>query len=381
MEEVLKLESAPTKAVLSLGNLKHALKMVGMAIERTAAIPVLQCVRIEQTPAGLALEATNLELSIRAVIAETGGPEKPLVIQAEKFTAWTKSLTGDSVKLSATDHRATMQCGRSRAVLPVLPVANWPAGSLFDAALWANRITLTQGDLARALRFALIAMSTEQSRYTLNGIMASGDGNKLQLVATDGHRLMVYTLPSSEKLNLMLPGSLVKALLPLLDDEDGGIELSHNERAILTSIDGEDMAVHVASRKLTGIFPNWTAVYPKDKRTQVTVKAADMLASLERCALLSDERSGCVRLIFDDQITITASSPMNGEANETVECNGHPEAPLTIGVNGPYISGLLKKLDGDVTIALPMDGKSSLLFTATPHDGETLGYVVMPMRV
>ncbi len=371
-------EAPPMKAAITLSNLKHVLKIVGGAIQRTAMIPVLQCVRMEQIESGLALEATDLDVYIRAVVKELGGPEKPVLIPAEKFTAWTKLLSGDDVKISATDRRATVQCGRARAVLPVMPAANWPSNEVYG--MKADGITLTQGDFARALRFTLIAMSTEESRYTLNGILLQGNGEQLHLVATNGHCLMVYTLPCAEKITLLLPGRFIKALLPLLTDEDGGIDLSFNDKMILSSIDA-DMRIYVASTKLAGQFPNYEAVIPKNNKVEVTVKVADLLASLKRCALLSDERSGLVVLTFDKQITITAASSANGESEETVDCVGSPKEPLRIGVNSEYLINLMKRLDGEVRISLPDSNQKPLLFNATPHDGETLGYVVMPMRV
>jgi DNA polymerase-3 subunit beta len=371
-------EAPPMKAAITLSNLKHALKIVGVAIERTTSIPILSCVRMEQIPDGLALEATNLEVYVRAVVKELGGPVKPVVIPAEKFTAWTKLLAGDDVKISATDRHATMQCGRSRAVLPIVSAANWPSNEVYG--MKAEGITLTQGDFARALRFALIAMSTEESRYTLNGVLLQGNGEQLRLVATDGHRLMVYTLPCTEKINLLLPCGFIKALLPLLTDDDGGVDLCFNDRMILSSIDAE-MQVYVASTKLTGTFPNWEAVMPSGKRTEITVNAKELLSSLERCGLLSDERSGCVRLTFDEQITIEASSSESGEATETVSCKGRPEEKLSIGVRGEYLTDLVKRLDGEITISLPNDNQSPLLIKVAPHEGETLGYVVMPMRI
>ena len=91
----------------------------------------------------------------------------------------------------------------------------------------------------------------------------------------------ICTLPCTEKITLLLPSRFIKALLPLLNDEDGGVDLCFSDRMILSSIDA-DMRVYVASTKLTGQFPNWEAVMPSGKRTEITVNAKEMLASLER---------------------------------------------------------------------------------------------------
>lgn len=374
-----KTEMAPAKAAISLANLKHALKVVGAAIQRTATIPVLQCVRMEQLPTGFALEATDLDVSIRATVAESNGFEKPTVMPAEKLIAWAKLLTGDEVKLSTTDRRATVQCGRSRAVLPIVDAKTFPT---LDFVSGADAITLKQADLARALRFAQIAVSQEESRYTLNGILLQANGTTLRLVATDGHRMMVYSRPCEEKIgDTLLPSRFVKVLLPLLESADGGVDLSLDANKILASI-AAAMPVHVASRKMTGTFPNWQAVIPKGQDTTITVDAAALLSSLERCYLLANE-NGAVRITFGESIEIVGASSQDGEATETVDCAGGPAEPQLIGMNAAYLIEVLKRLSGEIQIALPtaVSATSALLLKATPHDGETLDYVVMPMRV
>jgi len=379
---VTEIKEAPDtpaiKAAISLGNLKHMLKLVGPAALGKTTIPILSCVRMEQLADGFAIEATDLEIAIRALVPEMSGMEKPTIIPAEKLIAWTKLLTGQDVKLSATDRRATLQCGRSRAVMPIMDVSNWPATSF---TLDGAAATLKQGDFLRALRFAQIAISPDESRYTLNGLLVQGDGSTLRLVATDGHRLLLYSMPCSEKIdNLLLPMRLIKVLLSLLSDGDAGMDIAFDANQITATIAGLT-PVFVSSRKIQGSFPNWEAVMPRNNNAHVTVKAADLLASLERCMLLSDERSGCVRLTFDEQITIEASSSQNGEASETLDCTGSPKEKLTVGVAGAYLIDLVKKLDGDLVIALPDSNQKAILLKATPHEGHTVDYVVMPMRV
>ena len=371
-------ESTPSKARVSVSNLKHALKVVSAAIERTATIPVLQCVHLEQLPDGLAFEATNLDIAIRAITPETSGLDHACIMPAEKLLAWTKLLSGDEVKLSITDRRATVQCARSRAVLPVLGVGSWPQLSFKSEG--EESITLKQGDLARALRFVNIAVSNDASRYTLNGILIEGDGTRLRMVATDGHRLMVYTIPCEEKIkNLLMPARFIKALLPLLADEDGGIDLAFDQNQIVASVEAA-MPIHVASKKLTGQFPSWEQVMPKNK-TVITAKAGEMRSALERALLLSNKESGALKLTFTSEITIEGSDALNGEARETVDCVGAPEEPFAIGVNGGYLHDLFKLLSGDVRMAIPDSPQKPLMISADPNDTEKLDYVVMPMRL
>ena len=365
-------------AKISLNSLKHALKTVGMAIERTATIPILQCVRMEQIEDGLALESTNLDLYIRTVVQELGGPQNPIVIPAAKFTAWSKLLDGQDVSLTVTDRRATVQCGRAKAVLPVLAARDWPSTEVYNVK--GDGITLVQGQFARALRFALISMCDDNSRYTLNGVKAESDGTNLRLISTNGHCMAVYTLPGTEKIDTLLPGRFVKTLVPLLTDEDGGIDLTMNDKHILASIFA-DTKLYVASNKLAGNFPAWNAVFPKDKRTPITVKVADLLPSLERVLLLSGEHTA-LDLHFAEQITLSAADATAGEATETVDFSGEHTEGLRTRINGKYLLDLVKLLDAEssLQIDLPKSNTNAMLFKATPHDGESIDYVIMPMR-
>jgi len=282
------------------------------------------------------------------------------------------------VKISTTTARATMTCGRSRAVLPVLSAATWPASDVYG--LEGDSLTLKQGDMERALRFAMIAVSHEASRYVLNGVLLLGDGKTLRLVATNGHCMMIHALPCAVKLSLLLPSAFIKAVMPWLAEDEATVNIRYSDTSILAAIAAET-PVFVASKKLAGQFPNWEAVLPSERRIEVTVDAKTLLGALTRCALLSDERSSLVIFNFGEHIVLTSASAENGESQETVDyINGTPKEPLRIGLNSEYVINLLKRLDGEVRIALPKDGNTAILFKDTPHAGETLDYVVMPMR-
>jgi DNA polymerase-3 subunit beta len=378
-----KAEGTAAKSVIALNHFKHALRVVGAAIQSRTTISILGCVRIEQLPAGLAIEATSLDVYIRALVPESSGPSKAVIMPAEKLLNWVKLLSapdgearGD-VKISATRARATLLCGRSRVVIPVLDASNWPDNGILETK--GDGITLKQGALARGLRFATIAVSDDASRYTLSGVLLAGDGTTLKLVATNGHCMMVYSIPCEERISLLLPSILVKALLPWLGDAAEGVDLTYSDKAILAAI-AAPSPVSVASPKMAGSFPQWETVVPVDKRVEVTVAAADLLAALNRSALLADERSGLVVFNFSDKILLKSASVSSGESEETVDCIGAPETPLKIGINSEYVINLLSRLEGEVTIALPKDGQTPLVFKATPAEGETLTYIVMPMR-
>jgi DNA polymerase-3 subunit beta len=367
------------KYAVTLSHLKHAVAVASAAVPSRTTIPTLDCIRIEQLPTGLAVEATSLDLWIRALIPESNGPASPLVIPEGKLSPWIKLLVGEDVKIAPSKQRAVLSCGRARVTLPVLAADKWPDNSVYD--LKGFGLTLKQAGLARALRFAMIAVSNDADRYTLNGVQFSGDGTKLRFISTNGHCLMVYEVPYEEKFELLIPSLLIKAMLPLLAADEDTVNISYKGERILASIAAET-PVFIAAPTLTGTFPQWQHVYPKESRMEISVDSQALLSSLERCILLADEKSHLVIFNFDSgTILLESSSVESGESRETVDFLGSLKSPLRLGINATYAINLLKKLSGEVIIALPETNQSPLLFKATPAEGEALGYVVMPMRV
>jgi DNA polymerase III subunit beta len=389
MNDVLDTETTQTiaaKGVFNLAHLQHALEIVTPAIAKCSdMLPILRSIRIEQKPEGLAIEATDLILSIRVLAAETCGLSGPVIIPAEKFANWVKLLSGEDLKLSVNKRRATMHCGSARGAFPVLDTKSWPLNDRFGACETA--ITLKQSTLARALRFALIAISKEESRYTLSGALIVGDGKRITLVATDGHCMMVYTFPSEAKINTLLPLQFVKALLPLIADGTGTMTLGSEDPLILATIASE-MTINLSCSKLQGSFPNWRAVIP-DKtswgRREVRLDAGNLLLCLERCILFSKGDCHAVKLTFGDmEVVLESSDPQSGESRESLGYVDHPAETFSdfrIGINADYLVRLLRKLDGELLIELPESNQSALLFRAAPAEGETLEYVIMPMRI
>jgi DNA polymerase-3 subunit beta len=374
------------KASISLGNLKHALQVTAQAKSKSANIvPILQCVRIEQIDAGLAVEATDLDVFIRVVLPEIAGPQNALITPAEKFHQWAKLLDGETVSITSDSKRATVKCGRAKAQLPLLPASNWPANTIYALKAEADDkgITLTQGALARALGFALIAVGEDNNKHNLalSGIQLSATGGKLHVASSNGYCLMLYTIPCDDKINLLLPGRLVRVLMPLLTDEDGGVDLAFSENQILANIDA-DRKMYVGSPRPTGRFPNYEPLIPKDKRVDVRLKVEELKTSLDRCTLLSDEKSGAIDLTFaGGELTVHAANALHGEADEVIPYTGTLEAEFKTRLNAAFLRDLARKLSGELTIAIPDSNDKAMYFKATPHEGEALSYVAMPMRL
>jgi DNA polymerase-3 subunit beta len=370
-----------TNAAIQRSSLQAALQAVRPAICTGSTIPILNTVRIEQIKEGLAIDATDLTLSIRALIAESTTLDRPVVLPAGRFVRWAALLDGDTVNLSATGTRATVTCGETRSTLPTMDVKYYPT---LQFSSEGQRFEMAQSALRRALKFARISVSREESRYTLNGILLDC-GTDTQLVSSDGHRLTTYTVPGGAGAgpHEILPAPLVKAMLDLMGDGDASVILQPDKSDMLISLPGE-MPIFLRCQKLTGVFPNFDAVIPKDDRFGVELEAPALLRSLERCILLSSRQTSAIALTFEGPtLTIDANDQeSSSEARESIRFSG-ASAPkkLRIGVNAVYLIEFCKLLKGKLTLAIPNSPEHPLLLTAEPHPGETVKYIVMPLSL
>jgi DNA polymerase-3 subunit beta len=385
MEALLEMESKPSsgrdsqiKAEISLANLQKALKVIAPAIPGVSCIiPMLRSVHIEQVTDGLAITATDLETSIRALVPETTQLNTPLVMPSERFIPWIRALDGESVKLTATAARVTVQCGKPKVMIPRMNAHDFPACKFTSDG---EGFEMMQDDLLRLLKHTSIAIGDEE-RYTLNGILLEADGTTLSAVAMDGHRMAIYTRPLEKTFRHLIPERMLKLLLPVIVEGKQTVRIQEEPQGFVASV-AADIPVFISSVKPNGTFPNWRAVFPKAFKATVTVGSQELLRSLTRCLLIGDQKSHAVALEFNSTgIKLTAIDAQAGEAEESIDAFGGPAESVLLGVNGTYLAQALKQISGDVKVLLPTEDGRPVLFQSTPADGEVFNYIVMPMRI
>jgi len=379
MEAVLEMETTAkaTKAEVSLANLQRAIKVIAPAIPgASCAIPNLRSVRIEQLANGLALQATDIEASIRALIPEITNLNTTLVMPAERFVPWIKLLEGESVKLTATAPRVVVQCGKPKVSIPRLNFQHPEAHYKTEA----DGFEMFQVDLLRMLKHTIIAIGDEE-RYTLNGVLLEADGTTLYAVAMDGHRMAIYSRPINKTFRYLIPERMLRLLLPVIVEGKESVRIQEEETGFLASV-AADIPVFITCRKPNSAFPNWQMVMPKNFRSTITVNAQALLNSMGRCLLIGDQKSHAVAIEFtSDSVNLRAVDALGGEAEESVEATGGPDVPVTLGVNGTYLSQALKQIAGDVQVQLPQETGKPVLFRSEPAEGEAFNYIVMPLRI
>jgi DNA polymerase-3 subunit beta len=358
-----------------------------------ATLPVLGNLLLEASefpaPGGrLTLRATDLEIGYQTTLKVRARGEGSICVPARRLLDIVQALPEASVRFKCLpEGAAEVTCDRARFKLVAMRPGQFPA--LPSPPPPQAQFSIGVADLARQLQYTTCCVSGEESRYTLNGSLLMVGPSLVRMVATDGHRLGVIEQAvgisgCEREQSLLLPSALLRELRRLLElnEEEGGrIQVGEDDAHLFFTL-GDRLLL---GRKLTGQFPNWEAVMPKELTKAVKTDAGGLALSLKRVALVADERSKAVKLeIAPGQLTLTAASRELGDATDTVIAEYAGE-PFEIGFNYQYLLDFLALSRGSQVLLSFKDGQSAALFQAVPDPEKpapwTYRYVIMPMRV
>lgn len=337
-------------------------------VEARNTIPILSTVRLIAGDGKLSATATDLDIEISGAIDAETDEAFAACIDAKLLVGIVSKLSGDEITIEAADDGATLKCGRSRYQLQTLPIADFPVIS-------AGKLpTEFKVDLAALFAPVQFAISTEETRYYLNGIYLAGTAANLIAVATDGHRLSRhFGEPVGEFAGIIVPRKAV-GLVP-----KGAVTVRLSD----SKIQFETADALITSKLIDGTFPDYERVIPKGNDRVVTFSVPDMAKAAGRVAVVSTDREPTAKLeISTEEIALSVRGA--GEAFDAVPCSlkesdGPNAEPLTVGFNASYLAELLGIFpQGDVKMALA-DGGSPVLFTSDAAEG--LLAVLMPRRV
>jgi DNA polymerase-3 subunit beta len=356
-----------------------AFQSVAGIVERKHTMPVLGNVLLRKQGEELELTTSDLEIQIRTTV-ELGGAAGPFstTVGARKVIDILRSLPAEqTVSLSATGSRLTLQGGKSRFTLQSLPPDDFPL--VPDNADLGPVFSIPQKTLKALVDQVHFAMAVHDIRYYLNGILFIAEGRALTLVATDGHRLALAQatldtdLPARQE--VILPRKTVLELQRLLKDDDSPIEMRFAPNQARFAFAGMDFT----TKLVEGKFPDYNRVIPKNHRNSVTLGREPLLASLQRAAILTSEKFKGVRIDLQSGILrIGSSNAEQEEAMEELEVDYAGDA-IDIGFNVNYLIDALGNLSAEMVRIELQDGNASALLTAPGLPG--FKYVVMPMRI
>jgi DNA polymerase-3 subunit beta len=368
------------KATIERANLLKSLGHVQSVVERRNTIPILSNVLIEASGEGLRLMATDLDLQINETVeAQVETPGATTVSAHTLFDIARKLPEGSQVSLTAADGKMQVVAARSRFNLQTLPRDDFPV--IAEGEL-PTRFELPAATLRQIIDKTRFAISTEETRYYLNGIFlhVSDDGQPvLKAAATDGHRLARVTVPRPDGADgmpdVIVPRKCVGELRKLLDEVEGTVEVSLSATKIRF---GLGTAV-LTSKLIDGTFPDYSRVIPTGNDKLLKIDPKSFMEGVDRVSTIASEKTRAVKMALEkDKITLSVTSPENGTAAEEVP-GDYASDGFEIGFNARYLMDILAQVDGDTVEVHLADAAAPTLIRE--NDKSPALYVLMPMRV
>jgi DNA polymerase-3 subunit beta len=371
------------KLTIDRAALLKALAHVQSVVERRNTIPILSNVLLQAGKGKLSLSATDMDLAVVETVPANAGKAGSTTAPAHTLYDIVRKLPdGSEVELEAVPDKAqlVLRAGRSRFTLACLPVEDFPVMSDGDLP---HSFSLAAGDLKALIDRTRFAISTEETRYYLNGIYlhaTTADGAAvLRGVATDGHRLarVQLALPegAAKMPGVIVPRKTVGEIRKLLDEHDGTVEISLSETKIRFAVG----PITLTSKLIDGTFPEYERVIPQNNDKIMEVRCKEFAQAVDRVSTISTEKSRAIKLAMSKgALTLSATSPEAGSATEEIEVS-YSAAPIEIGFNSRYLLDITEQMSGgDAQFAMADAGSPTIVRDVA--DASAL-YVLMPMRV
>lgn len=361
------------KVRIDKNTLLAGIQTVQNVIIAKASLPILSNVLIEAQDGQIRLTATDLDIGITCVIPvdiqETGA----VTVPAKRFSDIIKELPGETVQImTKKNNQVSIEADLCQFKVMGLARDEFPKLPEFKDR---EAVRLEQGELKEMLRLTSFAVSVDETRYILNGILFKINKNNLTLVATDGKRLAIMekklATSSNVEMSIIIPLKTVHELNRNLKEE-GQLSLVLGTNQVLFELG----SVTVISRLIEGEFPDYKQVIPLTTENKLHLNREDFLLAVKRAALLSTPDYQAVKLeVFKNKLVISKSTPDVGESREELQMT-YQGKELVIGFNPVYLADVLKNLDADsVDLELTDSEKPGVI----RNEGYT--YIVLPMRL
>jgi DNA polymerase-3 subunit beta len=362
------------KFSVSKEKLLAGLQTVQNVVSTRTTLPILSNVLLQASGGQLRLTTTDLDVGVSGVTDAQIEKEGGTTLPARRLATIVRELPAAEVQVEIDSKNiASIRCGQSFFKILGLPEEEFPPLPSFDNA---KTFTISQQTLRDALKKTSYAISTDETRYVLNGILFSFKENKLTMVATDGRRLALVDLemefPRSQEADIIVPTKCVTELARLLGDE-GDVKMSVGENQVAFEIG----ATLLVSKLIEGNYPNYRQVIPGEAKERVTLERELFLNAVHRVSLLSSEKSNSVKLVFSkNNIEIAANTPDVGEAKESLAV-AYKGREFSIAFNPEFLQAPLRNLSNDeVYLDLIDEMSPGVIKIQTPFL-----YVLMPMRI
>jgi DNA polymerase-3 subunit beta len=370
------------KLTIERSHLLKSLQHVQSVVERRNTIPILSNLLIASNDGKLSLTATDMDIEVIDSTPSEVGQEGTATAPAHMLYDIVRKLPeGAQIELTSEDgsERLALRSGRSAFSLHCLPPVDFPAFSTGDLD---HSFSSAAADLRRLIDKTRFAISTEETRYYLNGIHlhAVEKGERaLRAVATDGHRLarVEVDLPAGAEgmPGIIVPRNAVTELRKLLDDAEGELQVALSDVKICFTIDGAVLS----SKLIDGTFPDYQRVIPEGNDKVMVVHRPSFAEAVDRVSTIASDKSRAIKLVIEKgKLILSANSPDQASATEELAVDYEGES-LSIGFNSRYVLEMTQQIEGD---SLRFSMADSVSPTVVGDSGDVRAlYVLMPMRV
>jgi DNA polymerase III subunit beta len=354
--------------------LLEGLQQVQNVVSTRTTLPILSNVLLQAKGGEVHLTTTDLDVGVRGAFEASVEKDGATTLPARRLFTIIRELPSSEVSIEVDGkNAASIRSGQSFFKILGLPEEEFPPLPKFENA---KNVTIPQKALRDGLRKTSYAISTDETRYVLNGLLFSFKENKLTLVATDGRRLAMVDIelefPKSHEADIIVPTKAVTELGRLLT-EDGEVKVSVGSGQIAFDLNN----TLLVSKLIEGNYPNYKQVIPTETKERVTLERETFLNSLRRVSLLASDKSNSIKLNFSkNNIDITANTPEVGEAKESLPVS-YKGRDFSIAFNPEFLMAPLRALGEDEVFLDLIDEMSpGVLKIQTPFL-----YVLMPMRI
>lgn len=358
-------------------DLAHGVQTVLNAVSSRNTLPILSNILVETDKNVIRLTTTDLEVSIKCQIPAEVSSSGSITIPAKRLSEIVRELPDSEISLSVSDNAVvTLVCEKTRFKINGLPKDDYPVLPKVKSDKGFN---LAKKTLQGMIKKTIFAVSTDETRYVLNGVFFIVEGQTMRLVATDGHRLAMieHTLEKNpnQKFNYIVPAKALQELSKILGEE-GEVNIQINDNQIIF----ENPEVVLMSRLIDGQFPNYDQVIPKQSDKHISCNKDFLLSATRRVSLMASDKSSSIKYtISANQLMITANTPEVGEAQEEMEINYTGET-ITIAFNAKYVIDVLKNITSETCLMELSTNLNPGVFKPETKD-EVYVCIVMPMRV
>jgi DNA polymerase-3 subunit beta len=369
---------------VSKTDLQKELQLCQGIVEKRSTIPILSNVLLKTAGGRLEIAATDLDVTLQSSCAATVKSEGGVTVEARRFFDIIRSMPDEDIKITLQENYSLLlESGTAKFRLLGLPAEDYPTLPKISAA---TAFTVSLEDLKTMVQKVIFAITHEETRFQLNGALLKVLGDKLEMVATDGHRMALVNYPQpiadrkgKEEFTVLVPRKALHELLRMNAENGGEVRFGASDNHLFF----ESGHRRLMARMIDVNFPNYMEVIARDNDRHVGVDRQRLLETIRRISLVANERTRAVRFDFSPgKLTVSSTNPELGDARENVPID-YSGQPFYVGLNAAYVTDFLSAVEtSGVTLELKDENSQCI---GRPQATENLPYeylyVVMPMRI